>query len=91
MWVSLLFASRPGAFIFTTLARLNKTFRVIARGLKRNALVVQELPHLSELHQIHYARYPTYETKPVVLISQADDMVDQLFEDVGAAIGPPGR
>jgi hypothetical protein len=60
----------------------------VVRGLKRNDLVMKDLPHLSELHKSHYARYPAYEAKPVALISQFDDMVDQLFSDVSAAIGP---
>lgn len=60
----------------------------VARGLKRNTLVTEDLPHLSELHQIHYARYPVYEAKAVALISQFDDVADQLIDDVGAAIGP---
>lgn len=27
-------------------------------GLPRDPLATKELPHLSELHQVHYARYP---------------------------------
>jgi hypothetical protein len=61
----------------------------IRRGLKSNPLVLKELPHLSELHKIHYARYPQIEAKPVpAYISQYDDMVEQLFANVGAALGP---
>jgi len=60
----------------------------VTRGLKRSALVTKDLPHLSELHKIHYARYPAYEVRPVALISQFDDMVDELLADVSAAIGP---
>jgi hypothetical protein len=56
--------------------------------LPRDALVTAELPELSELHQIHYARYPASETKPVALIAQYDGMVDKLFEDVTVAIVP---
>jgi hypothetical protein len=63
----------------------------IRRGLKSSPLVLKELPHLSELHKIHYARYPQIEAKPVpAYISQYDDMVDQLFADVSAALGPAG-
>jgi hypothetical protein len=68
----------------------------IRRGLKPNDLVLKELPPLSELHQIHYARYPKIEVKPVpAFISGYDDMVDQLLADVGEAFGetlrPPRR
>jgi hypothetical protein len=63
----------------------------INRGLKKNPLMLRELPYLSELHKIHYARYPKIETKPVpAFISNYDDMVDALFADVAAAIGDPG-
>jgi hypothetical protein len=57
-------------------------------GLKRNTLVTAGLPHISELHEIHYARYPRSEARPVALISQYDDLADELFADVGNAIGP---
>ena len=30
----------------------------INRGLKKNDHVLRELPFLSELHKVHYARYP---------------------------------
>ncbi|HVZ53075.1 MAG TPA: hypothetical protein VG986_13980 [Pseudolabrys sp.] len=63
----------------------------VRRGLKSNALVLQDLPHLSELHKIHYARYPQIEVRPVALIGQFDDMTDQLFADVQAAVGALGR
>jgi hypothetical protein len=56
-------------------------------GLERNPALTVDLPHLSELHQIHYARYPQANVKPVALIAQYDDLVDQLFADVGKAIG----
>jgi hypothetical protein len=58
----------------------------VARGLAPNSVVTNDLAHLSELHKTHYARYPAYEAKPVAMISQFDDMVDQLFDDVAAAI-----
>jgi hypothetical protein len=61
-------------------------------GLKSSPLVMKELPLLSELHKIHYARYPKIETKPVpAFMSGYDDMVDQLFADVEEALGPLGR
>ncbi len=64
----------------------------INRGLKKNDLVLKELPFLSELHKVHYARYPQIETKPVpAYISEYDDMVDALFADVAAAIGDPSH
>ena len=63
----------------------------VRRGLKCDALVLKDLPHLSELHKLHYARYPRIEAKPVALISQFDDMVEQLFADVRQALGVFGR
>jgi hypothetical protein len=32
--------------------------KAVLWGLSRNSLVMSGLPHLSELHQSHYARYP---------------------------------
>jgi len=57
----------------------------VTLGLPRNALVTQELPHISELHQLHYARYPQRQAKPVTLAGQYDDLVDQLMDDVSKA------
>lgn len=57
-------------------------------GLTRNPQITSDLPHLSDLHQTHYARYPTAAVKPVALIAQYDDAVDKLFDDVSKAIGP---
>src|ERR1039458_6036765 len=57
-------------------------------GLKRSALVTNDLPHISELHQIHYARHPQANVKPVAMISQYDDLADELFADVQKAVGP---
>jgi hypothetical protein len=54
-------------------------------GLPRNQLVTKDLPHLSELHQDHYARYPK-ELQPVTLIAHFDDMVDQLIDGINKAI-----
>jgi hypothetical protein len=60
----------------------------VRRGLRSNPLVLRELPFLSELHKVHYARYPQVETKPVPAhISQYDDVLDQLFGDVESALG----
>jgi hypothetical protein len=60
----------------------------VGRGLRSNPLVLKELPFLSELHKVHYARYPQVETKPVPAhISQYDDVLDQLFGDVESALG----
>jgi hypothetical protein len=50
-------------------------------------LVTTELPHISELHQIHYARYPQAKVIPVALIALFDDLVDQLFANIAKAIG----
>jgi hypothetical protein len=60
--------------------------RAVAFGLERNSVVTGELPHIGDLHKIHYARYPQAITKPVALISQYDDMADRLFADVAKAI-----
>ena len=60
----------------------------VRRGLKSNPLVLKELPFLSELHKIHYARYPQIEARPVpAYVSEYDDMLDQLLTDVSSAIG----
>jgi hypothetical protein len=54
-------------------------------GLARDPIVTKELPHLSDLHRVHYARYPQAEVKPVALIAQFDDMLDQLIEGISRA------
>ena len=41
--------------------------------------------------KFHYARYPKLEVMPVVLISQFDDLVEQLFSNVRDALGRFGR
>jgi hypothetical protein len=51
--------------------------------------IVKDLPHLSELSATHYARYPQVPVKPVALISQYDDLIDQIFADVRAVLFPP--
>jgi hypothetical protein len=61
-------------------------------GLKSNPLVLKELPFLSELHKLHYARYPQVEVKPVpARISEYDNMLDQLFADIENALGGASR
>jgi hypothetical protein len=55
-------------------------------GLTRNQLVPERLPQLSELHQVHYARYPKTYVKRVVLTGYFDDPTDQLFADISRAI-----
>ena len=60
----------------------------VRRGLKSNPVVLKELPFLSELHMVQYARYPQIEVKPVPAnISEYDDMLDQLFGDIENALG----
>jgi hypothetical protein len=60
----------------------------VRRGLKSNPLVLKELPFLSELHTIHYARYSQIEVKPVPAnISEYDNMLDHLFRDIENALG----
>lgn len=44
--------------------------------------ITSELPNISELHQIHYARYPQAKVIPVTLIAHFDDLVDQRFADI---------
>jgi hypothetical protein len=56
-------------------------------GLQPNPLITSGLPHLSELHRVHYARYPHAEARPVALIAQFDDLVDQLLTDITEARG----
>jgi hypothetical protein len=55
----------------------------VANGLLQRQTVLDDLQHLSELHIIHYARYPQVPARPVALISQYDDLVDQILIDVG--------
>jgi hypothetical protein len=57
-------------------------------GLTPSPLVTNNLPHISDLHQIHYARYPQEKVKPVAMISEFDDLADELFESIAKAIGP---
>jgi hypothetical protein len=61
----------------------------VERGMRRNPVVTAGLPELSELHKIHYARYPKEDVRPVSLIAYYDDMVGHLFADVAAGFGPP--
>jgi hypothetical protein len=53
-----------------------------AYGLIRRQEILNDLPHISELHVIHYARYPQVPVRPVALISQYDDLADQILNDV---------
>ncbi|MGX1165755.1 hypothetical protein AB7M16_002021 [Bradyrhizobium sp. USDA 372] len=55
-------------------------------GLIRRPEILKDLPHVSELHVIHYARYPQVPVRPVALISQYDDLVDQILHDVTDAL-----
>ena len=60
----------------------------VRRGLKSNPLVLEDLPFLSTLHKGHYARYPQIEASPAPAhISDYYDMLEQLFADVGNALG----
>jgi hypothetical protein len=61
-------------------------------GLKSNPLVLKELPSLSELHKLHYARYPQVESKPVpARISKYNKMLDHFFGDIENALGDASR
>jgi hypothetical protein len=53
-----------------------------AYGLIRRQEILNDLPHISELHVIHYSRYPQVPVRPVALISQYDDLADQILNDV---------
>lgn len=55
-------------------------------GLVRRQAILNDLPHISELHVIHYARYPQVPVRPVALISQYDDLADQILNDVAEAL-----
>jgi hypothetical protein len=57
-----------------------------AYGLIRRQEVLDELPHISELHVLHYARYPQAPVRPVALISQFDDLADQILHDAADAV-----
>ncbi|WP_315800191.1 hypothetical protein [Bradyrhizobium sp. SZCCHNS3002] len=54
----------------------------VAYGLKPRQQILDELPHISELHIVHYARYPQVPVRPVALISQYDDLADLIMSDV---------
>lgn len=55
-------------------------------GLERDPAVTKELPHLSDLHRVHYARYPQAKVTPVALIAYYDDMVDRLVDAISEAL-----
>jgi hypothetical protein len=58
----------------------------VAQGLVRRPEIVDDLPHISELHVIHHARYPQVPVRPVALISQYDDLADVILNDVSDAL-----
>jgi hypothetical protein len=58
----------------------------IACGLIGRQQISDDLPHISELHVIHYARYPQVPVRPVALISQYDDLADLILNDVSAVL-----
>jgi hypothetical protein len=58
----------------------------VAYGLKPRQEILDDLPHISELHVVHYARYPQVRARPVALISQYDDMADRIMSDVDDAL-----
>jgi hypothetical protein len=57
-----------------------------AYGLIRRQEILDVLSHISELHVIHYARYPQVPVRPVALISQYDDLTDQILHDAADAL-----
>ncbi|MET3842056.1 hypothetical protein [Bradyrhizobium sp. OAE829] len=60
----------------------------IKYGLTDRPEIAKDLPHLAELSVISYARYPMIPVKPAAIISQYDDLVEQIFRDVAAALFP---
>jgi len=60
----------------------------VGYGLVSRQDVISDLPHLSQLSVSHYARYPQVPVQPVALISQYDDLIDQIFTDVRAILPP---
>jgi hypothetical protein len=54
-------------------------------GLPANEIAEKMMPHLSELHLEHFARYPQ-PLKPVIMISEFDDLVDAILSDVAKFI-----
>lgn len=58
----------------------------VAYGLIRRQNIRNDLPHISDLHVIHYARYPQVPLRPVALISQYDDLANQILQDVADAL-----
>jgi hypothetical protein len=50
-------------------------------GLPANDIAEEMMPHLSELHLEHFARYPQ-PLKSVIMISEFDDLVDAILSDV---------
>ena len=50
-------------------------------GLPANDIAEKMMPHLSGLHLEHFARYPQ-PLKPVIMISEFDDLVDSILSDV---------
>jgi HEPN domain-containing protein len=59
----------------------------VRRGFPVDAQTTADLPHLSELHRINYARYPQVPVRPVALISQFDDIADGLISKASKLIG----
>jgi hypothetical protein len=57
-------------------------------GLPSNSKIESLVPHLSELHLEHFARYPQ-PLKPVMLISDFDDLVDNILFEVSKFLRLP--
>jgi hypothetical protein len=58
-------------------------------GLPPNPVIEDLMPHLSELHLEHFARYPQL-LKQVMLSSQFDDLVDNILSEVSKFLKLPG-
>jgi hypothetical protein len=59
-------------------------------GLPSNSEVERLMQHLSELHLEHFARYPQ-PLKPVMLISDFDDLMDAILDEVSRFLRLPGH
>ncbi len=56
--------------------------RAVSHGLQHDQGVANDLAQLNDLHESFYARYPHPVAKPVPMISQFDDTLDRLFDEV---------
>jgi HEPN domain-containing protein len=64
-------------------------------GWERDPRLEKELPHMSKLHNEYHARYPSDSIRPIELLAEfdepIDDMVQQLIDDIEKAVDPRPR